>query len=105
MRKEVLEMRTRVLGEEHPNTISAMNNLAITLRKLHQLGEAVKMEKEVLEKRRRILGKQNPDTTSEMANLIPTHGDSGQRDAVAKAATESQICSTTVTFGSQNSGF
>jgi hypothetical protein len=31
MMKEVLEKRRRILGEEHPTTISAMNNLVATL--------------------------------------------------------------------------
>jgi hypothetical protein len=40
-----------LLGEEHPDTILAMNNLANTLGDQGQLGEAARMEKEVLEKR------------------------------------------------------
>jgi hypothetical protein len=31
MEQDVLEKRTRILGEEHPDTISAMGNLANTL--------------------------------------------------------------------------
>jgi hypothetical protein len=31
IKREVLEKRRRILGEEHPDTISAMNNLANTL--------------------------------------------------------------------------
>ncbi|EUC26825.1 hypothetical protein COCCADRAFT_113294, partial [Bipolaris zeicola 26-R-13] len=46
----VLEKRRRILGEEHPDTISAMNNLANTLGEQGQLDEAAKMKKEVLEK-------------------------------------------------------
>jgi hypothetical protein len=46
MGEEVLEMRIRILGEEHPDTISAMVNLANTLRDLGQLDEAAEIEKE-----------------------------------------------------------
>jgi hypothetical protein len=35
----VFNERKRILGEEHPSTIAAMNNLAITLRDLGQLDE------------------------------------------------------------------
>ncbi len=31
MKREVLEKMRRILGEEHPGTIKAMSNLAITL--------------------------------------------------------------------------
>jgi hypothetical protein len=31
MKKEVLEKMQRILGDEHPNTITAMNNSAITI--------------------------------------------------------------------------
>jgi hypothetical protein len=37
MQEEVLEKQMRVLGEKHPSTIAAMNNLAITLRQQRQL--------------------------------------------------------------------
>jgi hypothetical protein len=33
MRKEVLEKRRRILGEEHPATVSAIQNLAYTLQR------------------------------------------------------------------------
>jgi len=38
MKKEVLEKRRRILGEEHPDTISAMNNLANTARRPRSAG-------------------------------------------------------------------
>jgi hypothetical protein len=41
---------SRILCEEHPDTISAMNNLASTLGDQGQLDEAAKMKKEVLER-------------------------------------------------------
>ncbi len=49
MEKEVLEKRTRILGEEHPDTISAMNNLDVTFGDQGKLGEAASMKKEALE--------------------------------------------------------
>jgi hypothetical protein len=42
---------TPIFGEEHPDTISTMNNLTSTLGDLGQLGEAARMIKEVLEVR------------------------------------------------------
>ncbi|KAH0562801.1 hypothetical protein GP486_002573 [Trichoglossum hirsutum] len=74
----VLNGRCRLFGEEHPDTISAMNNLASTLGDQGQLDEAAKMKKEVLEKRKRILGEEHPSTISAMNNLANTLGDQGQ---------------------------
>jgi tetratricopeptide (TPR) repeat protein len=77
------ELERNILGEEHPDTISAMSNLANTLGDQGQLDEAAAMKKEVLEKRRRILGEEHPDTISVMNNLASTLGDQGQLDEAA----------------------
>jgi len=77
MRREVLEKRQRILGDEHPDTISAISNLAITLGDQGKLEEAAAMRREVLEKRQRILGDEHPDTISTMSNLANTLGDDG----------------------------
>lgn len=69
MKKEVLEKRRRILGEEYPDTMSAMNNLAITLGDRGQLNEAAKLMKEVLEKMKQILGEQHPKTKVAAQNL------------------------------------
>ncbi|RKK81716.1 hypothetical protein BFJ68_g17605 [Fusarium oxysporum] len=47
-----------VQGEDHPGTISAMRNLAVTLTDLGKFGEALVMLNEVLERRERILGEE-----------------------------------------------
>jgi tetratricopeptide (TPR) repeat protein len=80
---QVVQMRKRVLGEEHPDTISAMSNLAITLGDQGQLDQAATMKKEVLAKRKRILGEEHPNTISAMSNLAITLSDQGQLDEAA----------------------
>ncbi|KAB5513424.1 hypothetical protein GE09DRAFT_1162365 [Coniochaeta sp. 2T2.1] len=60
LEKGVLVKTRRILGDEHPDTITAMNNLAITLGDMRKLEEAAAMRKEVLEKRQRILGDEHP---------------------------------------------
>jgi hypothetical protein len=87
-KKEVLEKRRRILGEEHPDTITAMNNLASTLGDQGQLEEAAQMKKEVLEKMWRILGEEDPDTISAMSNLASTLGDQGQLEEAAQMKKE-----------------
>ncbi|RDW68235.1 hypothetical protein BP5796_08892 [Coleophoma crateriformis] len=84
IRQEVFKIRQRDLCEDHPDTISAMNNLAITLGDQGQYDEAAKMKKEVLEKRRQILGEDHPNTITAMNNLAITLRDQGQHDEAAK---------------------
>ncbi|KAM0539953.1 hypothetical protein ACHAO7_011667 [Fusarium culmorum] len=81
--REVFEKRQQILGDEHPDTISAMSNLAITLSDQGKLDEAASMMKEVLEKRRRILGDAHPDTITAMSNLAITLSDQGKLDEAA----------------------
>lgn len=78
--KEVLEKRQRILGDEHPSTLSAMNNLANTLGNQGKLDEAASMKKEVLEKMQRILGDEHLSTISALNNLASTLGDQGKLD-------------------------
>ncbi|KAJ7904909.1 hypothetical protein B0H13DRAFT_1881498 [Mycena leptocephala] len=73
-----LEKRKLLLGEEHPDTLSAMANLAVSYRKLGQLKEAAELEAVVLEKRKLLLGEEHPDTLSAMANLAVSCGELGQ---------------------------
>ncbi|RDW65049.1 hypothetical protein BP6252_10700 [Coleophoma cylindrospora] len=87
MRQEVFTMRQRDLGEDDPNTISAMNNLAITLIVQGQRAEAAKMFKEVLEKRQ-ILGEHHTDTISSMSNLANILRDQGQYTEAEKMEKE-----------------
>jgi hypothetical protein len=78
MKKEVIQKMKRTLGEGHPKTISAINNLAVTLVKQGQLKEAAAIMKEVFEKRKRILSEDHPDTISAMNNLAITLSGQGQ---------------------------
>ena len=69
LQASVLEIRRRVLGEEHPNTLNSMNSLAGLYRRQAKYAEAEQLDKKVLEIRRRVLGPQHPDTTDSMASL------------------------------------
>jgi len=67
-----LEIRRRVLGEEQPETLMSMNNLAITFRARGRLDEAEAMHRQCLEIRRRVLGEEHRDTLASMNNLALT---------------------------------
>jgi tetratricopeptide (TPR) repeat protein len=83
MEKEVLQRRRRILGEENPDTISAVNNLATTLQSLGKLDEAAAMHEKVLEMRSRILGDEHPDTISATSNLAAILHSLGKVDEAA----------------------
>ncbi|MCJ1295784.1 Kinesin light chain 3, partial [Xylographa carneopallida] len=57
--RQVLALLAKMLGEEHLDTISAMDNLAITSGDSDQLDEAIYVTRQVLEKQRQILGDEN----------------------------------------------
>ena len=65
----VVETMKRVLGEEHPDTLMSMSNLASTYRKQGRRKEAEVLEALVMETRKRVLGEEHPDTLLSMANL------------------------------------
>ena len=74
LENKVLDTRQRILGVEHPDTIRAMANLAITYGSLGKYIESEKLEIQVLDARIRILGvEQHPDTIDAMANLAATY--------------------------------
>ena len=54
-------MEKRLLGEQHPSTITAMCNLAITYERLGKYADAEKLEIDVLNARARLLGNKHPD--------------------------------------------
>jgi hypothetical protein len=51
--EQVLDARRRILGDEHPDTLQSMSNLAITLRKLSDIPAAQSLEDELARLRAR----------------------------------------------------
>ncbi|KAJ6555646.1 P-loop containing nucleoside triphosphate hydrolase protein, partial [Mycena vulgaris] len=64
-----LKYQKSVLGENHPNTLRAMANLASIYHNLGKLKVAEELEVVVIEKRRKILGENHPDTLRAIGNL------------------------------------
>jgi hypothetical protein len=75
---QVLEARSRTLGEEYPDTISAMSNLAATYESLGKYADAEKFKIKVLDLRNRHLGEEHPDTVMAMGNLAITYQSLGK---------------------------
>jgi len=59
-------------GEEHPATLTSMNNLAGTLRAQGDLAGARALQEQALAVRRRVLGEEHPDTSVSAWNLFMT---------------------------------
>jgi hypothetical protein len=72
MQEDVLARRRRILGEDHPDTITAAGNLAATLWALGDYPGACTIEEDVLARRRRIQGEDHPDTITAAASLAAT---------------------------------
>ncbi|KAJ6472596.1 hypothetical protein C8R45DRAFT_1164318 [Mycena sanguinolenta] len=74
----VLEKQKQILGDNHPDTLRAMGNLAATCSDLGEYQNAKDLEVAVLEKRKEILGDNHPDTLRAMGNLATTYSDLGE---------------------------
>jgi len=71
------DTRHRILGSEHPSTITSMSNLAETLRAQGNLAGARKFQEQVLEKRRQIFREEHPSTSISAWNLFSTYREMG----------------------------
>ena len=60
--EEALEVQTRVLGPEQPDTMKTATNLATALRKHEQHIVAEALFRKTLEAQKRMLGPEHPDT-------------------------------------------
>ncbi|MBF0325545.1 MAG: tetratricopeptide repeat protein [Alphaproteobacteria bacterium] len=81
--------RRNLLGPDHPDTLTSMNNLADTLYAQGDLDSAREMEEQVLAARRRILAPDHPDILASMNNLAGTR--SAQGDLTGARELQEQV--------------
>ncbi|HTW69418.1 MAG TPA: tetratricopeptide repeat protein [Acetobacteraceae bacterium] len=67
--RRALECRERVLGPEHPDTLTSVNNLAGCMRALGDAAGALPLYRRALESSERGLGPEHPDTLTSVNNL------------------------------------
>jgi len=72
MQEAELDASRVALGERHPVTLMAKNNLGTTLRSQGCLVQAHELLESALHDCRRVLGKKHPDTLTAMSNLAIT---------------------------------
>jgi hypothetical protein len=78
--EQALAGRRRTLGEDHPDTLTSMNNLAETRRALGDLDGARQRNQQILAGLHRMLGEDHPYVLASMSNLAATMRDLGDLD-------------------------
>ena len=82
--ERALQLKRKVLGEEHPSTITSVNNLASLYVRQGRYGEAKPLYEQGLRLRRKVLGEEHPDTLTSMNNLASLYVRQGRyREAEA----------------------
>jgi eukaryotic-like serine/threonine-protein kinase len=77
MHREALVLRKKLLGNEHPDVASSLNNLANALRAQGRLNEAETLFREALAMRKKLLGSEHPEVASSLQNLAVMLADQG----------------------------
>ena len=75
---QVMDMRKELLGEEHPDTITSIGNLANIYSDQGKWNEAEQLKVHVMGMSKKLLGEEHPDTLIYMENLAITYGDQGR---------------------------
>jgi hypothetical protein len=70
---KILETRKRVLGQQHPDTLISMSNLALTLWTLERWEEAEKQQTEAIDLLRTTIGEDHPITVNAIDILASFH--------------------------------
>ena len=73
-----METRKWVLGEEHPDSLTIMANLALTYQNQGRWKEAEELLMLVMEMSKRVLGEEHPDLLRSMANLTSMNSNQGR---------------------------
>ncbi|MBI2305846.1 MAG: tetratricopeptide repeat protein [Rhodocyclales bacterium] len=99
--RRALELDRADLGEEHPNTISSINNLASTLQAQGDLAGAQVLQESALAIQRRVLGEEHPDTLTSINNLAGTLQAQGDL-AGARALQEQELATCRRVLGEEH---
>jgi hypothetical protein len=81
LNEELLARRRRVLGEDHPDTLSAALDLANDLSNLGDYQAARRLDEGILARRREVLGEDHPDTLTSASNLARDLSNLGDHQA------------------------
>ncbi|WP_431946912.1 effector-associated constant component EACC1 [Micromonospora marina] len=79
--REVLNRRRLLFGDDHPQTLASMNNLAVVLQNQGDLEAAERLHRETYARAGRVLGPEHPTTLSSMNNLAGALRDLGDLES------------------------
>ena len=77
--ERVVEIRKRTLGEEHPNTLRSMYNLANRYSEAGKTPKALRLNEQVVETEKKTLGEEHPDTLSSLHTLAIRYSEVNRR--------------------------
>src|ERR1700678_1530422 len=75
---QVMDMRKKLLGAEHPSTLTSMANLASTYLNQGRWNEAEQLFVQVMDMSKKLLGEEHPSTLTSMGNLASTYWEQGR---------------------------
>ena len=73
-----MQVRERVLGLEHPSTLTSVNNLALLYKSQGRYAEAEPLYQRALTARERVSGPEHPDTLTSVNNLAALYDSQGR---------------------------
>ncbi|WP_414590241.1 tetratricopeptide repeat protein, partial [Scytonema sp. PCC 10023] len=73
-----LEMTKRLLGQQHPQVATILNNLAGLYHNQGRYSEAEALYRQALEMRKRLVGEQHPSVVSSLNNLALLYQNQGR---------------------------
>ena len=88
-----IDLRRRVLGPEHPDTLRAREEMGLLLHQQGRYSDADKLDREVLEEARRVFGADDRETLRVQANLfwtVHSEGRFAESEKRARATLDSQ---------------
>jgi tetratricopeptide (TPR) repeat protein len=86
-----LETREKLLGREHPNTLTSVSQLGSVLERQGKYNEAEAMQRQALEEREKVLGREHPHTLTSVSNLgsvLERQGKYNEAEAMLRRALE-----------------
>ncbi|MHC4945244.1 MAG: tetratricopeptide repeat protein, partial [Planctomycetota bacterium] len=92
--KKVIEIRKRIFGKDHLETISTLGNLALIFTAQGKYSETEPIQREVLEARRNLLGEEHPDTWNawrELAVTLLNQEKYSEAESISRTVLEARI--------------
>jgi tetratricopeptide (TPR) repeat protein len=89
--EQAANIRTRLLGDQHPDTATSLNHLALPYKSLGDYAKAEPLFRQALEIRKKVLGENHPVTAASLGNLARMYeslGDYAKAEPLYRQALE-----------------